>query len=364
MSIIGLKGYVDYFDGKTIGGWALDAAEIRTPIGIDIYIDGILTTTLLADRYRVDLDKETGGHPNKGFLLTLGEINLFPALPKISVKFHRTDKELDITDNLLGSVNSKDSVLKWSLKSAAGNRYLPVPPIEMIHHVGSVSGENFREVGMLVVADLVQFGLLANSNATIVDIGCGCGRVAMFIAPSLSDKGSYHGFDTWTEGIRWATDNITTYYPNMVFKTLVRAQEESGYRADTFRVLDIDDNICDLVVATSLFTHLRYDAVCSYMREIHRIMKKGARAYLTFFIYDEESVRAITYEDLKADRYGFYYVAGNYAVSYFRETAMLDIVREANLQLHIKKFGYWRGEKYLADRWPTGYQDLIILRKE
>ena len=79
-----------------------------------------------------------------------------------------------------------------------------------------------------------------------------------------------------------------------------------------FVSLDIDDNSCDLVVATSLFIHLTHDAVRSYMREIRRIMKKGARAYLTFFIYDEESVRAITYKDLKADNYGFYYVDGNF----------------------------------------------------
>jgi hypothetical protein len=128
--------------------------------------------------------------------------NLFPNLPKVSVKFHRTDKELDVTDHLLGFVNSGSSVLKWFLKSTSGNRYLPVPPIEMIRHVGSLSDEHFREVGMLVVSDMVQFGLLANPNATIADVGRGCGRVAMFIAPTLSDKGSYHGFDTWTEGIQ------------------------------------------------------------------------------------------------------------------------------------------------------------------
>lgn len=79
---------------------------------------------------------------------------------------------------------------------------------------------------------------------------------------------------------------------------------------------------------------------------------------------EESGYHADTYKDLKADNYGFYYVDGNYAVSYFRETAMLDIVSESNLQLHIKKFGYWRGEKYIADRWPAGYQDLFILRKE
>jgi SAM-dependent methyltransferase len=348
MSNVGLRGCVDYFDGKTIGGWVLDTAQIKTPISVDIYINGILATTLLADRHRVDLS----------------EINLFPALPKISVKFHKTDKELDVTDNLLGSVNNEDSVLKWFLKSAARNRFLPVPPIEMIRHVGSVSDENFREVGMLVASDLIQFGLLANPNAIIVDIGCGCGRVAMFIAPTLSDKGSYQGFDTWTEGIRWATENITTHYPNVVFKTLVPGEEESGYRADTFRGLDIDDNSCDLVVATSLFTHLRYDTVLSYMKEIYRITKKGARAYLTFFIYDEESVRAITHKDLEADKYGFYYVHGNYAVSYFKEGEILDIIHRSHLLLHIKKLGFWRGEKYNEERWPAGYQDLFILRKE
>jgi len=260
----------------------------------------------------------------------------------------------------------------WVAKFTARNRYLPTPPLDMIRHVGSVDGENFREVGMNVVGDLIQFGLLTNPNATIADIGCGPGRIAMLIAPALSDNGSYHGFDTWSEGITWATENITSHYPNFVFKTLSDTPTESGYRADFFHRIDLDDNSCDLVLATSLFTHLRYNAVVSYIKEIYRIMKKGARAYLTFFIYDEEScqiakhihARAFPDKDLESDEYGFYTIHGGYADSYFKEKTVLDLVLEIGYTLHIKKFGFWRGDKYKEERWPGGYQDLFILGKD
>jgi SAM-dependent methyltransferase len=263
-------------------------------------------------------------------------------------------------------VKNVNHFVDWLPKFAAGNKYLPTPPQEMISHVGSVSGENFREIGMILVCDLIQFGLLTNPNARIADIGCGCGRIAMLVVPALSNSGSYHGFDTWSEGIRWATENITSHYPNSVFTTLSDTQEKTGYRADFFHSIDLDDNSCDLVLATSLFTHLRYNAVFSYMREIHRIMKKGGRAYLTFFIYDEESRHAIPNADrnLESDEYGFYQIDGGYAVSYFKEKTILGVINESACTLHIKKFGFWRGDKYKEDRWPGGYQDLCILTKD
>jgi hypothetical protein len=263
-------------------------------------------------------------------------------------------------------VNNEKYFVEWLLKFAAGNKYFPTPPLDMIRHVGSVNEENFREVGMILVCDLIQFGLLTNPNASIADIGCGCGRIAMFVAPALSNSGSYHGFDTWSAGISWATDNITSHYPNCVFKTLSDTQKETGYRADFFHRIDLDDNSCDLVLATSLFTHLRYSAVVYYMKEIHRIMKKDARAYLTFFIYDEESRHAILTADrnLESDEYGFYHIDGGYAVSYFKEKTILDVIHESDCTLLIKKFGFWRGDKYKEDRWPGGYQDLFILTND
>jgi SAM-dependent methyltransferase len=262
--------------------------------------------------------------------------------------------------------NNEKYFVEWLSKFAAGNRYLPTPPLDMIRHVGSVSEENFREVGIILVCDLIQLGLLTNPNASIADIGCGCGRMGMFIVPALSNSGSYHGFDTWSEGIKWATENIASHYPNSVFKTLSATPMESGYRADFFHSIDLDDNSCDLVLATSLFTHLKRNAVFFYMKEIYRIMKKGARAYLTFFIYDEESRHTILNPDrpLESDEYGFYHIDGSYAVSYFKEKTILDIIRESGNDLDVKKFGFWRGDKYKEDRWPGGYQDLFILTKD
>ena len=297
-------------------------------------------------------------------------VQLVAELHELTQKAAQLDDTVQEQQHQMEVLRQSRPAIEWLSKFAAGNRYLPTPPLEMISHIGGVSGENFREVGMILVCDLIRFGLLANPNASIADIGCGCGRIAMFIAPALSNSSIYHGFDTWSEGIRWATDNLTSHYPNFVFKTLSDTQKETGYRADFFHRIDLDDNSCDLVLVTSLFTHLRYSAVVYYMKEIYRIMKKGARAYLTFFIYDEEScqiakhIHARTFpdKDLESDEYGFYTINGSYADSYFKEKTILDIIHESDCTLHIKKFGFWRGDKYKEDR-PGGYQDLFIIGK-
>jgi len=295
-------------------------------------------------------------------------------LHELNQKAEQLDVKVQTQQHQMEALRQSHLSIGWVSKFTARNRYLPTPPMDMIRHVGSVDGDNFREVGMNVVGDLIQFGLLTNPNATIADIGCGPGRIAMFIAPALSNNGSYHGFDTWSEGIGWATENITSHYPNFVFKTLSDSQKDpgdradflTGYRADFFRSIDLDDNSCDLVLAISLFTHLRYKAARSFMKEIYRIMKRDARAYLTFFIYDEESHHSIPHphRDLQSDEYGFYYVEGSYADSYFKERTILDIFGEFDFRLHTKKFGFWRGDKYREDRWPGGYQDLFIIGKD
>ena len=42
----------------------------------------------------------------------------------------------------------------------------------------------------------------------ILDMGCGCGRMAIPFSAYLSEKGKYIGFDVWSDGIEWCNENI------------------------------------------------------------------------------------------------------------------------------------------------------------
>ena len=80
----------------------------------------------------------------------------------------------------------------------SGSAHLPLPPESLMVSVGS-SIENFLAVGRI-------WGQLVNSfmpeNSTILDIGCGCGRVARFLIDNPRIE-KYIGFDVIRENIGW-----------------------------------------------------------------------------------------------------------------------------------------------------------------
>jgi predicted O-methyltransferase YrrM len=72
---------------------------------------------------------------------------------------------------------------------------LPVPPENLRLWVGPFADADlFRESGRETVRSIISLCGL-NSDARILEIGCGCGRVAAALAAYLSDKGRYDGFD-------------------------------------------------------------------------------------------------------------------------------------------------------------------------
>lgn len=137
-------------------------------------------------------------------------------------------------------------------------------------------------------------------NHSVLDVGCGIGRIAAPLTEYLGKDGSYEGFDIVEIGIRWATNHITRQYPNFKFQRANVFSEmyhpDGKFKASEYR-FPYKDKSFDRIIASSLFTHMLPADMNNYLREITRVMKDDGRALITYFLLNDHSRDAIKNRD-------------------------------------------------------------------
>lgn len=103
-----------------------------------------------------------------------------------------------------------------------------------------------------------------NSTDTVLEIGCGVGRVGRDLAPLVK---KWIGCDVSTNMVKYCRERLGDL-PN------VEAVEISGYD-----LKPIPDNSVDLVYCTVVFMHLEGWDRYSYVKEAHRILRPGGRFF-------------------------------------------------------------------------------------
>jgi 2-polyprenyl-3-methyl-5-hydroxy-6-metoxy-1,4-benzoquinol methylase len=84
-----LEGYVDDYNGETVGGWAWDREQPNTPIRVEICEEDTPVATIAADEVREDLLREGIGNGRHGFTYALPEA--LRGQPFINARFAGTD---------------------------------------------------------------------------------------------------------------------------------------------------------------------------------------------------------------------------------------------------------------------------------
>lgn len=223
---------------------------------------------------------------------------------------------------LIGPLHRRQERRHAELSSDPYQDGLPMPPAALIGAVAGTGSQRwYSEKGK---QDATWFISVAASHgatwdgARVWDLGCGCGRIARWIAPDvLTSGGDFLGTDINRALVGWCDANLPgRYLRNSLQPPVKRA---SGDR--------------DLVYAYSVFTHLRETAIRSWLAEIARVLRPGGLAMLTF--HDEayaaawgpESVR-VSLQSARLVIFNDALEGSNYLSTWIRRSTFIALAEE------------------------------------
>lgn len=206
-------------------------------------------------------------------------------------------------------------------------------------------------------------------NERVLDIGCGCGQMALHLEKYLTEEGTYVGVDIHGPSIRWCRKKITSRSSNFQFAHIdVRNQAynpDGINHAETYQ-FSFKERSFDLILLKSVFTHMRPAEVSNYLREVARLLKSNGRCLATFFLLNEEQARLASEG---ANDLEFTYGEGVWryrleqspesAVAY-DESYVMELLNQHGLALKAPiYYGQWAGRKD-----GLSYQDILLLEKK
>ena len=240
----------------------------------------------------------------------------------------------------------------------------PIPPPEL--RFMAESEPEFIAFGDELVRNIADHAGLSPTSR-VADVGCGYGRVAHALLRRPGFEGTYVGMDILERHIRWCQENLSPCGGGRFsFRFLdVRngRYNPTGAIAPDEVDLGVPDGEADVVVLTSVFTHMHENEIRHYLREIRRMLAPQGRAYVPFFLLDDE-VRAN--EAAGRTRYPLPYALAPHCrymnqedplhVIAYDESWVLERLAEAGLEAVELHHGKWGGRSEGLD-----FQDTLIL---
>lgn len=205
-------------------------------------------------------------------------------------------------------------------------------------------------------------------KGTILDVGCGIGRLAVPLTRYMNKEGRYEGFDIVKTGIDWCNKNIASKYPNFHFLwvnlkndlyNLSTSQESTSF------IFPYPTNSFDSIVLTSVFTHMLPRDVKHYLNQINNVLRPDGKCLATFFILNEEIKAKMsnnkTEFNFKYPYDGYYLMDSKVkeANVAYEESLLRAMIDECGLKISFLDRGRWTGHKNSLD-----FQDVVIIEKK
>lgn len=161
---------------------------------------------------------------------------------------------------------------------------IPMPPVELRRSVGLEGTEHFENPhGVLAFGDDVD----AANYESVLDFGCGCGRVArQMLLQSHSVPSRYLGLDLYRPSIEWCQKNLRA--PGFDFVHLNAFN--IGLNPDGLRLASIDTKEAfTLINAHSVFTHIIEPDIDFYFEQLASRLTRGGTMRTTWFMFEKSN---------------------------------------------------------------------------
>lgn len=206
----------------------------------------------------------------------------------------------------------------------------------------------------------------------ILDVGCGCGRIATALTQHIGPQGRYYGIDIVPGLIDFAVRHISERFGNFHF--MVLDQKNPAYdawiKAGTSTVINSISEACppasiDIGLATSLFTHLDSNMAADMLKHFSQAIKPDGCILLTAFLLDEgtrsvikRSKAVFTFEHPYGDGVFVEKPEIGLGAAAFELSRFIALLADAGLYIERLLYGNWSGRKETASG-----QDVLIIRK-
>lgn len=124
-------------------------------------------------------------------------------------------------------------------------------------------------------------------ESSVLEIGCGPGRLPLGILDRVGDVRSYVGIDVSETPIDWCRRHISREHPDFRFVHIdvhnPRYNPAGGSAQSALR-LPVDDASVDIIYHYSVFSHLRESDIRAYLREFRRVLRPSGKIFFTAFV--------------------------------------------------------------------------------
>jgi ubiquinone/menaquinone biosynthesis C-methylase UbiE len=131
---------------------------------------------------------------------------------------------------------------------------------------GAVGGGSFDLIGRILLSVLLQEGM--QRTDTLVDLGCGTGRLAVHAIPILAG-GHYIGIDISETMLERARERVARVVRDPPGKVTWIKQASSSF--------PLDSRSADFMIAASVFTHMEHEDCYRYLTDALRIVRPAGR---------------------------------------------------------------------------------------
>jgi SAM-dependent methyltransferase len=178
-------------------------------------------------------------------------------------------------------------IRNWIAGAAETSPEIPIPPPEMRQLVGGQPAEQWDNPD----GSLIHDGMPASAYESVLDIGCGCGRLARRLIQQNPTPLEYVGIDLHRGMIAWCQENLTPHAGQFRFEHHDVFNLGLNPGDDKPQVLPLPDapsgDGYSLVQAMSVYTHMLEPQAAHYLRETRRVLRPDGTALSTWFVFDK-----------------------------------------------------------------------------
>ena len=315
------SGYVDDPCSRDhcVIGWASKRSDGRPEIDILVNGDLKLSASVVIDRPDLIAAGLSG---TRGFNVWIAPY-LVPGENEIEIRFSGTAKTLP---------NGKNTI---ALKPTFNpETYEDLYETNARHNQDdSIGGGDYYIVGRTEFELLVMEGL--GPADTVIDFGCGNGRLAVHVIPYLEKGGTYIGIDIAETYLEHAAARVKRETPKPACSI--------RWVHQTTPEFPIAEKSVNMICAFSVFTHMEHEDTYNYLKSALKITKPGGK-----FIYSCLPLHL-------ADSKGFFYEEAKLSLD-GRWQKVRNVVTSVDLMTEISQMAGWK-----VLRWYEGNQHNIGL---